>query len=210
MRLLQGATCQELPSRKRSPQRPAVPGVHRMCDHHLQQQNSKCPPELCHHRRAHGRTDTSGGGSKGQWGHQSTASMTEVRQMPAHVHTSGEHSRKDRCGSSTTFLYLTPGVHRHHQSSCTATYLSVAGVGPILLKPRDNVPEGKRTVRVSGRAGAAWRQGHSAGRLPPGGAGKGLHSTSLFASSEETGEYFWLHGLQSMFRVFTLVMHKHG
>ena len=164
-----------------------------------------------HHGRRQGRTHRHlGGGSKGQWDHRATASTTEVRQMPAHVHTSGEHSRKDRCGSSTTFLYLTPGVHRHHQSSCTATYLSVAGVGPILLKPRDNVPERKRTVRVSGRAGAAWRQGHSAGGLPLGGAGKGLYSTSLFASSEETGEYFWLHGLQSTFRVFTPVTHKHG
>lgn len=38
---------------------------------------------------------------------------------------------------------------RHLLNSCPAAYLSIAGVGPILLKPRDNVTEGERRENVT-------------------------------------------------------------
>lgn len=73
-------------------------------------------------------------------------------------------------------------------------YLAVAGVGPVLLKPRNDVPEGKRTesIGVMGRYSTARR-------LLLGTAAKGLCSAHFWgrsqgeerlASSKETG-YYW-------------------
>ena len=48
-------------------------------------------------------------------------------------------------------------VHRpHREGSCTAAYLSVAGVGPVLLQPRNDVSGRKGKERVSWQPGAAW------------------------------------------------------
>ena len=56
-----------------------------------------------------------------------------------------------------------------------ATYLSVAGVGPILLKPRNDVPEGRDKVRQTatgqswglGSGAAAWGAGGRSALSPP-------------------------------------------
>lgn len=82
-------------------------------------------------------------------------------------------------------------------------YLAIAGVGPVLLKPRNNVSEGKRTDSISmmGRFSTARR-------MFLGTAAKGLCSTHFWSRSQgETSlkEIAAISGnvVQSIVRVFT-------
>lgn len=105
-----------------------------------------------------------------------TASGPKERKWTSvhtHVHVRNI-SRKEQCGQErggeshswcpTHSPLPLSCVHKNHRTkdrredsvqsalfknSCPATYLTVAGVGPILLKPRDDITKGKRRENVS-------------------------------------------------------------
>lgn len=103
-------------------------------------------------------------------------------------------------------------IGRHSRASLKLLhdpYLAVAGVGPILLKPRKDVPEGKRTesISVMGRYSTARRL--LLGQLRRGFAPftSGAEAKERGASSKEAGAISG-NVVQSIFRVFTAVIYK--
>lgn len=159
------------------------------------------------------------------WGGRSKAGRLTYGTTPGSRHPkrafpkgngAGGHGPFSRCPVNGPLLHLctrTPQDRQEAAYQCpldphTATYLAIAGVRPILLKPRNNVPAGEKQRRRGGWGSPARGQVRGHCFQARAALGAPCHPSSASKSqgeehpalSKEAGDYVWITGFQRMFR----------